>query len=283
VYAPVLPPRRRDPPADRPGRLRGRRPGGGSVIALATPEHLGAALVTAALCAGVCTAARRRPGPWTRVVARVLGVVLVANLAVWQVLTVAGGSWSAAADLQVDLCPVTAVIAAVALWRPRPLLVELAYFWGCAGTIQGILQPDTRYHFPSYWYFEFYVTHSGVVLAALLLVVGLRLEPRPGAVPRVFAMTLGFTCLAAVADVVTGGNYMYLRDKGPAGTLLDLMGPWPWYVGTGAVLALLLLLLLDAPLRLARAARTVSTAAAAAPVAGGAAAPAGGGGRAPSG
>ena len=207
------------------------------------------------LCAGVCTAARRHPGPWTRVVARVLAVVLVANLVVWQVVTVAGGAWSAAADLQVDLCPVAALVAAAALWRPRPLLVELAYFWGCAGTIQGLLQPDLRYHFPSYWYFEFYVTHSGVVLAALLLVVGLRLTPRPHAVRRVFAITVAFTCLAAIADVVTGGNYMYLRSKGPAGTLLDLMGPWPWYIGTGALLALLLLLLLDAPFRPVRAAQ----------------------------
>jgi hypothetical integral membrane protein (TIGR02206 family) len=245
---------RRRASTDELSSLRGRRPGGGSLIALATPEHLGAALATAALCAGLCTAARRRPGPWQRAVARVLAVVLVANLAVWQAVTVAGGAWSAAADLQVDLCPVTAVVAAVALWRPRPLLVELAYFWGCAGTIQGLLQPDTRYHFPSYWYFEFYVTHAGVVLAALFLVVGLRLRPRPGAVPRVFAMTLAFTGLAAVADVVTGGNYMYLRDKGPAGTLLDLMGPWPWYIGSGAALALLLLLLLDTPFRPGRAA-----------------------------
>jgi hypothetical integral membrane protein (TIGR02206 family) len=248
------------------------------VIALASPEHLGAALATAVLCVGLCTAARRRPGPWTRHVARALAVVLVANLAVWQVVTVAGGSWSAAADLQVDLCPVTAVIAAVALWRPRPLLVELAYFWGCAGTIQGILQPDTRYHFPSYWYFEFYVTHSGVVLAALLLVAGLRLMPRPGAVPRVFALTLGFACIAALADVLTGGNYMYLRDKGPAGTLLDLMGPWPWYIGTGMVLALLLLLLLDTPFRVARAARAASPAAVGARATGGTGAPAAGAG-----
>lgn len=209
--------------------------------------------VTLLMSVALCIAARRWPGPWRLVVARVLAVVLVANLAIWQIVTLHGGGWDPAADAMVDLCPVTAVIAAVALWSPpRPLLVELTYFWGCAGTIQGVLTPDPRWHYPSYFYFQFYVTHIGVVLAAVFLVLGLGITPRRHAVPRVFLLTLGFAAVAALADVVTGGNYMFLRDKGPAGTLLDVMGPWPWYIATGAALALVFLLILDMPFRIAR-------------------------------
>jgi hypothetical integral membrane protein (TIGR02206 family) len=200
----------------------------------------------------VCTAARRRPGPWVDALSRALAVLLVANLVVWQIVGVARGSWRASDHLMLDLCPVTALIAAVALWRPRPLLVELTYFWGCAGTIQGVITPDLRYHFPSYDYFEFYLTHSGVLLAALLLVIGRGLVPRRHAVWRVLVITVGFTGVAALADVVSGGNYMFLRKQGPRGTLLDVMGPWPWYIGTGVVLALVFLLILDAPFRVSR-------------------------------
>jgi hypothetical integral membrane protein (TIGR02206 family) len=168
-------------------------------------------------------------------VARGLAIVLVANLAIWQIVTVHSGGWDSAADLMVDLCPVTAVIAAVALWNPpRPLLVELTYFWGCAGTIQGVLTPDPRWHYPSYYYFQFYVTHVGVVLAAVFLVLGLGITPRQRAVSRVFVLTLGFAGVAALTDIITGGNYMFLRDKGPAGTLL------------------VFLLVLDAPFRVVR-------------------------------
>jgi uncharacterized membrane protein YwaF len=45
---------------------------------------------------------------------------------------------------------------------------------------------------------------------------------------------------------------MVLRKQGPRGTLLDVMGPWPWYIGTGVVLALVFLLILDAPFRVSR-------------------------------
>jgi hypothetical integral membrane protein (TIGR02206 family) len=217
---------------------------------VASWDHLGALGAAALLCAGLCTAARVRPGPWVGIAARTIAVALVANLAIWQVVTIAQGHWSATNGLMLDLCPVSAVIGAAALWTRRRLLAELTYFWGCAGSLQGLITPDSRWHFPQYWWFQFYVTHAGVVVTALFLVIGLRLTPRPGAVRRVFVLTLGFAVVAALADLATGGNYMFLRNQGGRGTLLDVMGPWPWYIVTGIGLALLFLAILDAPFRI---------------------------------
>jgi len=212
-------------------------------------EHLGAVGSSALVCLALCAAARARPGRWTTAAARVLAVVLVGSLAGWQVETAVQGRWSVHTGLMLDLCPVSAAAAAAALWTRRPLLAELAYYWGCAGSVQGLITPDTRWHFPNFFYFQFYVIHAGVPAAGLFLVIGLGLVPRPHAVRRVFALTLAFACLCAVVDVVTGANYMFLRNTGGGGTLLEVMGPWPWYIATGALLALVLLILLDAPFR----------------------------------
>ena len=216
---------------------------------MASWEHLGAVAVAASLCATLCAAARARPGAWTTVAARALAVLLVGNLVAWQVVTAAQGRWTVHTGLMLDLCPVSAATAGAALWTRRPLLAELAYFWGCAGSVQGLITPDTRWHFPDFFYFQFYVIHAGVVVAGLFLVIGLGITPRPHAVRRVFALTLAFAGVCAVADVITGANYMFLRDTGGGGTLLEVMGPWPWYIATGMGLALLLLALLDAPFR----------------------------------
>jgi uncharacterized membrane protein YwaF len=62
-----------------------------------------------------------------------------------------------------------------------------------------------------------------------------------------------------LAHIVTNGNYMYLRQKPVAGSLLNFMGPWPWYIGGGLLLAVIFLTILNAPFWLARRRLTVGT------------------------
>ena len=55
------------------------------------------------------------------------------------------------------------------------------------------------------------------------------------------------TGLAAAGTLLFDGNYMFLREPPEDGSLLDLMGPWPWYIASAAALALVLFWLLDRP------------------------------------
>lgn len=110
----------------------------------------------------------------------------------------------------------------VALWRPSALAFELTYFWALTATVQALLTPD-------------------------FLAWGRRRTPRPGAVRGVLLWSLAVTGLAAAGCLVTGGNYMFLRRPLPGGSLLDLIGPRPWYVVTGTALAAALFWLLDRP------------------------------------
>jgi len=181
-----------------------------------------------------------------------MALAIVVTELSWQPYVLANHSWSAAFSLPVQLCDVGGFVAAVALvWR-QVLLVEVAYFWGLGGTLQALLTPDLHDHFPSFPYLQFYATHDLVVLAALFLVIGLGLQPRIGAVRRVFLLTLAFAAIIGLIDLVTGGNYMYLRQAPAQGSLLSLMGPWPWYVVLAALLALIVLTILDLPFRLSR-------------------------------
>jgi hypothetical integral membrane protein (TIGR02206 family) len=148
------------------------------------------------------------------------------------------GTWSVRFNLPLQLTDAVTVVAIVALWRPRPLLVEIVYFWALTASLQAVVTPDLGQPFPSIFYFTYFTTHVGAVVAACLLTFGLNLTPRPGAVLRVYAITAAFAAVVGVVDVITGANYMYLRHKPERSSLLDVMGPWPWYVLAGAAFGL---------------------------------------------
>jgi hypothetical integral membrane protein (TIGR02206 family) len=219
-------------------------------------EHVAALGVTALLCVLVPVAARVRPGPWTRLVSRGLAVLLVAWFLAYHGVVALQGSYELDFDLPLHLTDAATMVAAVALWTFRPLLFELTYFWGLTASLQATLTPalgaDDR--FPSFFYWQYFVTHSGVVLAAVLLAFGVGLTAQPGAVRRVFLATTAWAAVAALANALTGGNYMFLTERPETASLLDYMGPWPWYVLGAGLLALVMFAVLDLPFRRRRAA-----------------------------
>lgn len=201
--------------------------------------------------------ARHFPGPWCEVAARSVGGVLLVVATSYVLAQALSGSWSAKTDLPIALCDAGVFVASLACWWHAPLLVEITWFWGLAGTLQGLLTPDLNVGFPHLQFWQYTFGHAGIVCAALLLVVGMRMYPRPGAVPRIFGVTLAYTAFVGLVDATTGANYMFLRQPPAEWTLLRLLGPWPWYIASAAGVALVLLVILDSPFwHLRRAART---------------------------
>jgi hypothetical integral membrane protein (TIGR02206 family) len=199
------------------------------------PYWTGVALLALG-CVILCTWARLRPGRWCMSAAKVIGLVLLADCVVDTVRQLVDGTWSDRTSLPLALCNFALLIAAAACWwRPRQL-VELTYFWGLAGTLQGLLTPDLNVPFPQVEFFEYVIGHTLIIVAALYLVVGMRLQPRRGSVLRVSVITYIYVAVVGVADVILKANYMFLRRGPHQWTLLRLMGPYPWYLGTGVLI-----------------------------------------------
>jgi hypothetical integral membrane protein (TIGR02206 family) len=218
-------------------------------------EHIAALAATAILAALLVVGARRWGGGWALTVGRGLALVILSGYVCEQLTYALRGEWTAEVNLPLHLTDAVTLASVAALWRPDlQALVELVYFWALSASLQAVLTPDLSQSSPDILYFTYFVTHSGAIAAACLLVFGARRSLRPGAVWRVYAITVAFTCLAAFATVLTGGNYMFLRHKPSQGSLLDFMGPWPVYIFAGAALGLTIFLALDA------LARTVSPA-----------------------
>jgi hypothetical integral membrane protein (TIGR02206 family) len=220
-----------------------------------SPSHLTALVATATAGVALPVAARAHPGRWTRVVSRGLSVLLIGAFLALPLVLGPRGEYELDSDLPLHLTDAVTVVAAVALWSPRPPPFELTYFWGLTASALAVVMPALGADdgVSSFLYWHYFVTHSGVVVAAVFLAFGIGLTARSGAVWRIFVATTAWAAVAAVGNAITGGNYMFLSERPETPSLLDYMGPWPWYILGSALLALALFTLLDLPFHRRRA------------------------------
>lgn len=184
---------------------------------------------------------RGKDAGWRRAIA----TALIVNELIEVGLATAQGT----ARVPLQLCDLAVFLTAWALWSLRPLVSELAYFWGVAGSLQAMLTPDVRAAFPSYEWVKFFLTHCGVVLCVAYLAVTGRVCSTPQTIWRVFGLTNVYAVLAGLINWRFGTNYGYLAHKPMQPSLLDYFGPWPYYILVMEGAALLSFLLCRAPLR----------------------------------
>lgn len=208
--------------------------------------HL-AALLVLVLASGVgVIAPRRHPGRWVSWASWALAGAIFAGWAGENVAEIVVGTWTPRYSLPLQLTDAVSLVTIIALLTRRRLFVELVYFWAFSASLQAVLTPDLGSNFPSVFYFTYFIYHIGPIVAACMLVFGCRLYPRSGAIWRAFALALALAAVSGVGNVITGGNYMYLRSKPVHNSLLNVMGPWPVYILSGAAVGLAMFAVLDA-------------------------------------
>ncbi len=212
------------------------------------PAHLTALACVAGL--GVSLVALVRASPRLALAVRLSLATAIVALAAFEMTTGVREGWLDWRDfLPLELCDAAMVLAVVTLVFPRRRTAELVYFWAGSGTLLAMLTPELPWDFPRWEFVVFFGLHGLVLNAALVLVFGLGLHPRPGAPRRVAAITLAWTAFVALVDWSLHANFMFLRAKPSVATPLDWMGPWPVYIGVAAVVALAVFELLSLPFR----------------------------------
>ncbi|RRR69124.1 MAG: TIGR02206 family membrane protein [Candidatus Viridilinea halotolerans] len=157
----------------------------------------------------------------------------LANTIAWDLWQRAHGIWDAAYALPLHLCTLAVILAAILLATRSYRLFELLYFWGFAGATQALLTPDLQangYNFPHFVYLIFWTSHGIILWAVVFAIAAWRYRPTWRSFPRVALITNLIFIPVALVNWLTGGNYMFLARTPVYATLLDWLGPWPWYI-----------------------------------------------------
>ena len=152
-----------------------------------------------------------------------------------QVLQLLPGDYDIGTSLPLQLCDLAWVAAIVALWTRHWAATALVYFWGLTLTVQGIVTPSLVQVFPDPRYIMFWGMHFFTVWAAVYLTFGLGVRIDWRSFRLAVAATLVWAATVMTFNAFTGTNYGYLNRKPAVSSLLDLFGPWPYYVAVEIV------------------------------------------------
>jgi hypothetical integral membrane protein (TIGR02206 family) len=180
--------------------------------------------------------------------ARILGIVAITHLFLEIPTMKLILGHSLAASLPLHLCNFGMIMVGILLITRKQWALELAYFWALCGASQSLLTPDLKYMFPHPMAITFFTAHTIEIIGLLYAVIVLKMRPHWDSIPRVFVRTL---LLAAVIFPLNflhpDMNYMFLKHPPLGGSLIDLLGPWPWYLLSLMGVALVLFVLAYLP------------------------------------
>ena len=168
----------------------------------------------------------------------VLGIIVFINYPIWVLLEILAGSFDVSLHLPLHLCRFANILILFVMIKRNYFVFEILYFWGLSGMFQGMITPDIIEDFPHFHYFRYFAGHHLLVVAMIYAVVVYRMKPTIKSVKKAFIGLNIFLVIAFISNIIIGSNYFWIMGKPPAGSLLDYMGPWPWYILTGEFVAL---------------------------------------------
>jgi hypothetical integral membrane protein (TIGR02206 family) len=160
------------------------------------------------------------------------------------------GQWSPSQSLPLHLCGAAVILSVIVLVSKSYPLYELTYFWGFGGAIQALLTPNMTYGFPHYRFWQFFVSHGAIVTASVLMTFVEGYRPTVRSIWRTFAITNAYMIVVAGLNLILDGNYLFICYKPDTPSLLDYLGPWPWYILSLEVVGILSFLVYYAPFAL---------------------------------
>jgi hypothetical integral membrane protein (TIGR02206 family) len=140
-------------------------------------------------------------------------------------------AWSVRSDLPLHLSDLAVIIAIVMLLTKSNNLFQFMYFAGLGSSIQAIMRPDLgKYSFPHFRYLEFFVSHGGVILACLFMVAVFKYSPTIRSMWVIILFVNLYAVCIFLINKAIGSNYLYIMKKPGNFSMLNMLGPWPWYL-----------------------------------------------------
>jgi hypothetical integral membrane protein (TIGR02206 family) len=141
-----------------------------------------------------------------------------------------GDNWDITYTLPFQLCSISLILSLILLITDSRFLATVLYFMGGVGAFAALLTPELFLGFPHFRYFQFFITHMVIIWTALYYVWVKGIWPQKKGIWFAFLFLNGCAFMAFWVNRLTGGNYMFLAQQPENSSLIDYLGPYPYYI-----------------------------------------------------
>lgn len=156
---------------------------------------------------------------------------------------VLAGSYDPALDLPFFMCRFVALILPFVIYTRQRFLLGILYFWVLAGTVNAVITPDLFSNFGHWEYILYFVYHLMLIVAIIYAACVYKFQIGWRDYRNAVLGVIVFTIFSIGINFLLKANYNYLSEKPEVASMLDYMGPWPWYIFVGYLLMFFLFFL----------------------------------------
>ncbi len=161
---------------------------------------------------------------------RVFALSLFAMDIGYHIWLITADRWRLEDSLPLELCSISLFVSIVLLWTGNRFAIDFVIFAGIGGALQALATPVLDMNFPHFRFFHFFYTHAGIIVTGLYFVWVKGCEPTFKGILKTMLIINALLPIIVAVNWLVGGNYMFLRMKPQNGSLLDFLGPYPWYI-----------------------------------------------------
>lgn len=178
----------------------------------------------------------------------ILFSVFLVSEASWHIWNLAYDAWTVQRHLPLHVCSLSAIACLYLLIRPTYRVYEIVFFLGIAGASQTLITPEAaHYGLPHFRAIQTLAAHGLIVIIMVYMTTIEGMRPTWSSIWRTMLAANIYMMIVTGINHLLGSNYMYTLQKPASASLLDLLGPWPWYLFWAEFVAFGLFVLLYLP------------------------------------
>ncbi|MEH7305281.1 YwaF family protein [Neobacillus drentensis] len=154
-------------------------------------------------------------------------IIIEVSYHLWMLMT---GSWQVSHAIPLELCSISLILTVILLLTKKKIIYEILLFTALLGASQALLTPSLNYDFPHFRFFHFFYTHLMEIWVPLYFTWVKGYRPTIWSVLKLCIFLNVLMPIIMLINKLVDGNYMFLSHKPDSASLLDVLGPYPWYI-----------------------------------------------------